>query len=156
MESVREFKAWIAFITAVLTALWGWLGWLLVLLVVSMCVDYLTGTLAAGRAGTWCSDTARDGIWHKLGCVFTVVAAGLADLLFGFVISHIPTLSLAYSVLFCPMVTVWYILTELGSIAENAVKMGAPVPAFLVRALAACRGRVEGTDLTDREDTHDE
>ena len=33
------------------------------------------------------------------------------------------------------MVVVWYILTEMGSILENAVKMGAPVPTFLKRAL---------------------
>ena len=35
-----------------------------------------------------------------------------------------------------PVVLVWYIFTELGSIAENAAAMGAPVPAWLVKLLA--------------------
>ena len=35
-----------------------------------------------------------------------------------------------------PVVLVWYIFTELGSIAENAAAMGAPVPGWLVRILA--------------------
>lgn len=34
------------------------------------------------------------------------------------------------------VVLVWYIFTELGSIAENAAAMGAPVPAWLVKLLA--------------------
>ena len=34
------------------------------------------------------------------------------------------------------VVLVWYIFTELGSIAENAAAMGAPVPGWLVRILA--------------------
>ena len=37
--------------------------------------------------------------------------------------------------LFLP-VLVWYIFTELGSIAENAAAMGAPVPGWRVRILA--------------------
>ena len=35
-----------------------------------------------------------------------------------------------------PVALVWYIFTELGSIAENAAAMGAPVPGWLVRILA--------------------
>ena len=35
------------------------------------------------------------------------------------------------------MVLAWYVITELGSIVENAAKLGAPVPPWLVRFLAA-------------------
>ena len=34
-----------------------------------------------------------------------------------------------------PLVLAWYIVTELGSILENAVKMGANVPGWLVKLL---------------------
>ena len=34
-----------------------------------------------------------------------------------------------------PMVLAWYILTELGSILENALALGAKVPVWLVKLL---------------------
>ena len=45
-------------------------------------------------------------------------------------------------VLLCPLVTAWYLLTELGSIAENAGALGAPMPQFLMRAIAALRAGI--------------
>lgn len=38
--------------------------------------------------------------------------------------------------------TAWYLLTELGSIAENAGALGAPMPQFLMRAIAALRAGI--------------
>lgn len=42
------------------------------------------------------------------------------------------------------MVLVWYIVTELGSIAENGAAMGAPVPKWLVKLLAMSKSAVDG------------
>ena len=39
--------------------------------------------------------------------------------------------------LILPLVLAWYIITELGSILENAVKMGAAVPGWLIKLLEA-------------------
>ena len=50
---------------------------------------------------------------------------------------HLPGLGRDYSVLVLPVILVWYIFTELGSIAENATDLGAPVPAWLTKLLAA-------------------
>lgn len=47
---------------------------------------------------------------------------------------------------FTLLVSVWYIFTELGSITENAAKMGAPVPEFLIRALERLRLETAGKD----------
>ena len=41
------------------------------------------------------------------------------------------------------MVLVWYIVTELGSITENAVDMGAPVPSLLTKLLKASKDAVD-------------
>lgn len=46
-------------------------------------------------------------------------------------------LGATYSSLILPVVLVWYIFTELGSIAENAAEMGANVPEWLLKLLAA-------------------
>ena len=54
------------------------------------------------------------------------------------------TLPFEYTLFLCPLVLVWYILTELGSIAENATAMGAPVPEFLLKALQ------KGKDAADQ------
>lgn len=133
MDRVTEIKAAIAAGVAVLTALWGWFGWVVVLYVACMIGDYLTGTATAMRKGEWSSKAARDGIWHKFGSIVVVLVSGAADLLLGTIIEHIPgiVLPFEYTVLICPVVVIWYILTELGSIVENAVALGAPCPPWL-------------------------
>ena len=145
MENVTHAKAAVAAAVAVLTALWGWFGWLVVLFVGCMAVDYLTGSAAAMRRGEWSSASARDGIWHKCGSIIVLMVAGAADLLIGTMLGHLPgvVLPFEYTVLLCPLVTVWYTLTELGSIVENAVALGAPVPAWLTKMLNAAKDAVD-------------
>lgn len=147
MDHVTEIKAACAAGVAVLTALWGWFGWVIVLFVACMVVDYLTGTMAAMYAGSWSSSTARKGILHKLACIVVVAVAGAADLLLGMMLAHLPgiTLPFEYTVLICPVVVIWYILTELGSIIENAVALGAPCPKWLAGVVDAAKDAVEET-----------
>ena len=68
---------------------------------------------------------------------------------------HFPVLELPfpYTVLVSALVLVWYILTELGSIVENAGALGAPVPAWLGRMIAALGSRVDRA-AGDGADTH--
>lgn len=145
MENVTHAKAAVAAAVAVLTALWGWFGWLVVLFVGCMAVDYLTGSAAAMRRGEWSSASARDGIWHKCGSIIVVMVAGAADLLIGAMLGHLPgvVLPFEYTTLLCPLVVVWYTLTELGSIVENAVSLGAPVPQWLKKMLSAAKDAVD-------------
>ena len=159
MEQINRFKATTAAMIGVLTALWGWMGWLILGWVVCMALDYLTGSLAAAKAGAWSSGKARDGLWHKGGMLVVVLVASGVDLLFGAVLEHLPgvTLPFEFGGLVCPMVLVWYIITELGSIVENGVAMGGPVPRWLVRLLEVGREAVDntGTALSGtQEDDH--
>ena len=133
-EKLTAFKAAIA---AVFTALGAFLGWQGVLVAIwggCMLLDYLSGTIAAWATGEWSSKVAREGLRHKGGMIFVVAVAGLADIVMRLVLEHIPV-SMTWPVLILPLVTAWYILTELGSILENAVKMGAPIPQWLVKLL---------------------
>ena len=145
MEKVTEIKAALAAAVAVLTALWGWFGWIIMLWVACMVVDYLTGTLAAASSGTWSSATARAGILHKAGMVIVVCVAAGADKLLATIIENLPAVQLPfeYTVLLCPLVVVWYIITELGSIVENAVALGAPCPDWLAKILDVAQGAVD-------------
>ena len=102
--------------------------------------------MAAAKAGDWSSGKAREGIWHKCGMIVVVVVAAGADLLLSVVLANLPLVELPvqYSGLVCPVVLVWYIVTELGSMAENAAAMGAPVPKWLTKLLALSKGAVDG------------
>ena len=144
-EKIDGLKMAVAACVGLLTGLWGWMGWLVAGWVFLMVLNYLTGTAAACKEGSWSSAHARDGIWHKCGMIVVVVVAAVSDLLLEMVLLNLPVLALPiqYPGLVCPVVLVWYAVTELGSIIENAVHMGAPVPPWLVRLLAVSKGVVD-------------
>lgn len=144
-QNVKAFKAALTAALGVLTALWGWFGWLLVAWIGAMALDVATGMGAALRAGQWSSRVARDGLWHKAGCVSAVTAAGVLDLVAGLLLGSLPADSLpfSYTVLLCPLAVVWYLLTEMGSILENAGAMGAPIPGWLRKAIGELRDKLE-------------
>ena len=146
-ENINGFKAAVAAVVATLTALWGWFGWLIIVWLFCMALDYITGSSAAIKAGEWSSQTAREGLWHKGGCIAVVLIAGVLDLGIGVIVANLPglTMPISYSVLVCPLVLVWYILTEVGSIIENAGKMGAPIPPWLRKAVSALKSGVDKT-----------
>jgi len=137
MELINKLKAFTAALVGALTALWGWLGWLVAGWLICMALDYLTGSAVACKNGLWSSAKAREGIWHKCGMIVAVLVAAGADLLILTVLNNLPLIELPfdYAGLICPVVLVWYIVTELGSIAENGVAMGAPVPRWLTKLL---------------------
>ena len=139
MDRLTTIKAAVCTAAAALTAFWGWTGWLAAAWFLAMLLDYATGSAAALRAGTWSSRVAREGLWHKTGSIVAVLVSALLDLA-----AHtLLTGTADYNVLLFPLVTAWYLLTELGSIVENAGKLGAPMPAFLKKAVAALRERVD-------------
>ena len=145
MEQVHKMKAAVAAVLGLLTGLWGWLGWLVVGWIGCMALDYLTGSLAAAKEGEWSSGRAREGIWHKCGMIVVVAVSAGVDLLLSLVLANLPLVELPfqYAGLVCPVVLVWYIVTELGSMVENAVVMGAPVPKWLVKLLALGKDAVD-------------
>lgn len=145
MQTVTEIKLAITAMVGALSAVWGWMGWLVVGWVVCMAIDYISGSAAAAKAGEWSSSKARDGIWHKAGMVVVVLVSAGADMLLDIVVERIPAIQLPFELggLICPVVLVWYIVTELGSITENAMAMGAPVPNWLSRLLAAGKNAVD-------------
>ena len=145
MEHINGIKATIAGVLGCLTALWGWFGWLVVVWVLCMVLDYATGSAAALRAGEWSSKVARDGLWHKLGSVVAVLVAAILDGVIRLVLANLPAVELPfeYTVLVSALVLVWYILTELGSIVENAGALGTPIPGWLARMIAALGEKVD-------------
>ena len=155
-----------------LAAIGGGLGWFFgeldgffYALIAFVVIDYLTGSAAAMQKGEWSSAVARAGLWHKCGSLIAVIVSGLADIVVGLVVNNIPAITLPfdYTVLICPIVVVWYILTELGSITENAGALGAPVPKFLKQMIKVFKDVTDATGdklssdgRDDQEDTGQE
>ena len=133
-ENLTAIKAAIAAFFTALGAFLGWQGVLFFVWVAAMLLDYLSGSLAAWLCGEWSSSVAREGLKHKGGMIFVVIVAGLADITLSIACEYLP-IEMTWPVLVLPLVLAWYILTELGSILENAVKMGAPIPAWLMNLL---------------------
>ena len=143
-DKATEIKAALAAVIAFFTALWGWLGWAVLVWVFCFLLDYASGTFAARKAGEWSSDIAREGVWHKLGEIFAVLVAALCDIALRVVVEGSGLdLGIKLGAIITPVVLLWYILTELGSIAENAEKMGAPVPGWIKRGLKQYRDKID-------------
>lgn len=143
-EKLTTLKGALAAFCMSMGSFLGWQGIMALVWVAAMALDYLSGTMAACRTGEWSSAVARDGLWHKGGMILVVVVAAVADGVMAVLCANLP-MDMAWPGVVLPLVLAWYILTELGSILENAVKMGAAVPPWLVKLLKAGIKAVEDT-----------
>ena len=145
-SKAMELKAAITAVLAGMTAFWGWTGWLVVIWLAAMILDYATGSWAALSTGSWDSAVARAGLWHKLGSIVAMLVALLLDVALSAMINYGGLgfeLPFTYKTAFLPLVAIWYIVTELGSIVENAAKLGAPVPKFLISSLKKLKDKTD-------------
>lgn len=146
-KNLNDFKAAVMAVFSILGAFLGWKGIMALVWVAVMALDYLSGTAAACKQGKWSSAVARSGLWHKLGMILAVCVAVLADIAMELACDHVP-IGLVWPGAILPLVLAWYILTELGSILENAVKLGAAVPKWLTRILSTVEHMV--ADAADK------
>lgn len=152
-DKATEIKGVLAAILAFLTALWGWIGWAVIIWVACFVLDYISGTAAARKNGEWSSDIAREGLWHKLGEIFAVLVAALCDIALRVIIEGSGiNIGITLSAVITPVVLLWYIFTELGSIAENAEKLGAPVPSWIKNGLKQYRDKIDRDHEKPAED----
>ena len=145
-SKAMELKAAITAVLAGMTAFWGWTGWLVVIWLAAMILDYATGSWAALSTGSWDSAVARAGLWHKLGSIVAMLVALLLDVALSAIINYGGLgfeLPFTYKTAFLPLVAIWYIVTELGSIVENAAKLGAPVPKLLISSLKKLKDKTD-------------
>ena len=140
-DKAVEIKAAVTAAIAFVTALIGPIGWIVIVWIFAMLLDYLTGSWAALSHGEWDSSVARQGLWHKLGSIVAVLISALLDVSLGVIL---PQLGIEYEyVILTPIVCLWYIITELGSMIENIDELGAPVPDFLRDMIKKVRNKVD-------------
>ena len=150
-DKAVQIKAALSAAIAFGTALFGWVGWVIVVWLCSMVLDYLTGSFAAIYLGQWTSRKASQGLWHKLGSIAAVLVAALCDIALGVIADKLGDgfISVDCGCIITPVVAAWYIFTELGSVIENAAKLGAPMPDFLKKLVSGLRDAAD--DACDRK-----
>ena len=153
-ENLMTVKTALAAAGTALGACLGWKGVMLMAWAAVMALDYVTGTLAACKAGQWSSATAREGLWHKGGMIAWCWWKALRTDN-GVIAAYIP-LGIQWPGILLPLVLAWYILTELGSVLENAAALGAKVPNWLIKLLKASADLVEAAGEETNRDTESE
>ena len=153
------FAGVIAWLSNKLGILFPMLGVLCILMI----VDYVTGMLASKTeaidhpddpAYGWCSAKGAKGILKKVAYMCVIAAAIVLDYVIVVLAAHLG-LDVGKGVFFALLATAWYILNELLSITENAGRMGANVPGWLIRYIAVLKSKIDDEGDKDADDLKD-
>ena len=137
-----------AIISAALAAFASYLGALavpIIVLMVMMIIDYLSGMSAAWSEGTLSSKLGAKGIVKKVGYMaLIVVAMGVDYLIYSGVVAA--GINVGYNMWFGLLVAVWLIINEMISILENLGRLGVPIPEFLKKIIGRLKTSAERKD----------
>ena len=142
------------FVSAVITGLLYYLGIVavpIIILIVAMIIDYVTGMMSAWLNSELSSKKGIKGIVKKISYLALVAVAMIVDWLIFQGLRQI-NIDMKYSVFFAVLVAVWLIINELISVLENLSRMGVPIPNFLKKIIDRLKNTVDekGDGKNDR------
>lgn len=105
--------------------------WVIVLPIILMAIDVITGLLNAWIKNEVVSAKLRAGLSKKVGEI-TCIAIG-----------ELFVIALDLPGLITSGISIYILLMELISICENLDKMGVPIPKFVTRALAQTNNKIQ-------------
>lgn len=111
-----------------------------VVVLLFIALDFLSGTVAALKAGRFTSTEMRKGLFNKGGEIIVIVLAGLVDF------SGVSE-SIGVSVSLVPVFSTYVILMEIGSILENVDKIN---PNVITKNLSKYFERIGGSENENR------
>lgn len=113
-------------------------GFVFVILCVLMALDYATGYIAARNNNEKSSKMGWKGIGKKGLYIIVIIVAMLLDML---ILHYTDTFNIVLPVntFFGTMVSLWFVFNEMISILENCVKLGIPVPTWLMGAVKSLK-----------------
>ena len=117
--------------------------WTLLLPIILMGIDVLTGLTNAWVKGKIKSSILRAGLGKKMGEIIVLAIGEM--FLFG--------MNLPAGVM--DGISIYIILMELISICENLSKLGVPIPKFIQKALDTAEGKIQGKDDSKEETKED-
>ena len=150
----QEIRAVMAAVFAAITVFIGWTGWLFALWVLAMFVDWRLGVRYAKQTGEYSSDIAKRGRNKKIASFHAALVAGGLDM----TIQLTAHLGMGFDLpwkgsILLPVVLVWYLLSEAGSIIENCAKLGAPVPDWLRKGIKEAQNKIDDSKSGHPPDT---
>lgn len=129
----------------------GVTAYILVILMFLMAADYVSGMIASAVEALdhpndtgygWSSKKGAKGIAKKVGYFMVIVVAMTVDCV---VIKTTLTIgfTLPTSIRLSLLVTIWYALNEMLSILENAGRMGAKLPPWLIKYIDILKNKID-------------
>lgn len=137
-----KFKA---FISAAASALLCYLQAMLIpliILVVVMTADYISGLIKAYIKNELSSRIGKIGILRKLSYFLVIITAAVCDWLI-FKGLRLVNVEIRLTYYMGVLVTVWLIINELISILENLGAVGVPLPGFLQKLISRLKQTVD-------------
>ena len=151
-----EGKTIQAAFTAALTMLTYYLGMVavpIVVLMIAMIIDYVTGMVSAWHKAELSSKKGIFGIVKKISYLGLVcVGMGVDWLIYSGL--HSVGVDLGYTIFFGVLVTIWLIINELISILENLGTIGVPLPKFLLTVVKKLKTTAENK-IESEDDKND-
>ena len=123
----------------------------LILLLILMVIDYVTGIGVAWMTGTISSRKSISGILKKVGYLAVIVVGVVCDLLIEYAFAAIGQ-EIAASYAVGIIIMIWLILNECISVLENLTAMGVPFPGFLKGIVKHLKVATEQTVETTAKD----
>ncbi|WP_312444807.1 phage holin family protein [Lacrimispora sp.] len=123
----------------------------IILLMILMVIDYISGMLAAKKEAIehpnnkrygWSSKKSIIGIYKKVSYILIILVSISTDFMLHKFAGEIGV-NYKYTSIFTLLVSVWLIINELLSILENAGRMGAKLPNFLKKILTELQNDID-------------
>lgn len=131
-------------IVELILSLWEKIGCIIILYFVCLSFSYFSGFLVSIKDKHWKPRRALSGIWKSIGSLLAVMIGGILDLLIEFMNIYFDPVNINIGDIpvFCCLVLVWCITSELGSISKNARKLGYTMPKFLESGIVRFRDTI--------------
>ena len=146
----NTFKALFAVAVGGLAAYFREVAIPLIILIVVMIIDYISGMAKAWINAELSSKVGLKGIIKKICYLLVVCVAAVVDWLIASGLQKVG-INITVNYLIGVIVTIWLIINELISILENLSIVGVPLPPFLSSVVHKLKVTVENTTDTEKE-----
>lgn len=153
MENSKGMQATISIATAVLMNYFSVVLIPLIILILAMTIDYITGMVAAWYNSELNSKKGIKGIVKKISYMALVAVSMGIDWLIYCGLAQL-NVNLGFTVFFGVLVAIWLIINEFISTLENLKKIGVPLPKFIEKIICKLKDTVE--DSVGKDESDDE